>query len=85
MISVLCAVVIAFGLSFVVPLFVSRYLIFTIPALYLLIASMADVYAPRFALVRWALVALMFATLVSEIASPTTPVKEELSGCGRVY
>jgi mannosyltransferase len=77
LITVLCAVVIAFGLSFVVPLFVSRYLIFTVPALYLLIASMVDVYAPRFAkLVRWALVALMFATLVSEIASPTTPVKE---------
>ncbi len=77
MISVLCAISIAFALSFIVPLFVSRYLIFTIPALYLLLASMADTYAPRVArIVRWGIVGLMLATLVSEIASPTTPVKE---------
>jgi uncharacterized membrane protein len=76
-ISLVAAVVITFALSFIVPLFVSRYLIFTIPSLYLLLASIASTYAPRFAAsVRWGLVALMLAMLVSEIVNPSTPVKE---------
>jgi uncharacterized membrane protein len=76
-IAVVCAIAIAFALSFIVPLFVSRYLIFTIPSLYLLLASMADTYAPQFArAVRWGIIGLMLVTLVSEIVSPSTPVKE---------
>ncbi len=76
-ISVVCAVVAAFSLSFIVPVFVSRYLIFTIPSLYLLLASMADIYELRVAkIVRWSLIGLMLATLINEVANPTTPVKE---------
>jgi mannosyltransferase len=76
-IALVGGIAIAFITSFIVPVFVSRYLIFTIPSLYLLLASMADTYVPRFAkLVRWGFVLAMFAMLISEIANPTTPVKE---------
>jgi mannosyltransferase len=76
-ISLVAAIVLAFVASFIVPLFVSRYLIFTIPSLYLLLASIVSTYAPRFAKnVRWVLVFAMLAALVSEIANPAAPVKE---------
>jgi hypothetical protein len=81
MLSVLVAVFVAFALSFIVPVFVSRYLIFTIPALYLLFASMADVYTAKVALwVRWAIVVFMLVTLVGEAVNTSTPVKEEYRG-----
>jgi mannosyltransferase len=68
----------AFGVSFILPLFVSRYLIFTVPSMFLLITSFISLYPPRAArIARWATVCLMFAMLAVEIVSPTTPVKED--------
>jgi mannosyltransferase len=78
MISLILSVGIAFFGSFLVaPLFVSRYLIFTIPSLYLLIASLISLYPPRAAtLARYGLMGLMLAMLTLEILNPATPVKE---------
>ncbi|MDE1924803.1 MAG: glycosyltransferase family 39 protein [Patescibacteria group bacterium] len=48
--ALLVSVGVAFFVSFIVaPIFVSRYLIFTVPSLYLLLASLFSNYAPRFA------------------------------------
>lgn len=77
MLTILLSVGLAFFVSFIVPVFVSRYLIFTVPSLYLLLLSLFSNYAPRPATIaRWGLVAVMFVTLGVEIISPTTPVKE---------
>lgn len=77
MLTILLSVGLAFFVSFIVPVFVSRYLIFTVPSLYLLLLSLFSNYAPRPAqIARWGLVGLMFITLGIEIMSPTTPVKE---------
>jgi mannosyltransferase len=78
----LLTVLVSFGTAIIVslsiaPVFVSRYLVFTIPALYLLLASLFTLYQPRFAhAMRWGLAALMVAMLLFEVWSPTTPVKE---------
>jgi uncharacterized membrane protein len=78
----LVTLVLSFVVAFVVsvvyaPVFVSRYLIFTIPSFYLLLASFFSNYAPRFANgVRFGLAAIMVITMCVEIWSPTTPVKE---------
>ena len=68
----------AFLGSFVLaPIFVSRYLIFTIPSFYLLFSSLFEQYSAfTRAGVQWTLAALMIATLGIEIMNPTTPVKE---------
>jgi mannosyltransferase len=78
MISLILSVSIAFFGSFLIaPLFVSRYLIFTIPSLYLLIASLISLYPPRAAtLARYALIGVMLVMLTIEITNPATPVKE---------
>lgn len=70
--------VVAFAASFVVaPVFVSRYLIFTLPALYLLVATLFTSYPPRVAaFARGALVLVVLATLGIEIVNPYAPVKE---------
>ena len=71
-----------FGASLVVtPIFESRYLIFTAPAFYLLIASLFWSYLPWLSrMARWSMAALVLATLVLEIQSPATPVKENYAG-----
>jgi mannosyltransferase len=68
----------ALAVSFTVaPVFVSRYLIFTIPAFYLLLSSLFEIYQPRFATaIRWSLATIMVAMLMFEVWSPTTPIKE---------
>jgi hypothetical protein len=78
LITVLVSVAIAFIGSFIIaPVFVSRYLIFTVPSLYLLLASLFNSYGPRpAAIARYVLAILMLITLGVEIISPTTPVKE---------
>ncbi len=78
LITLLVSIAIAFVGSFVIaPIFVSRYLIFTVPSLYLLLAGLFESYTSQFAqLARYGLAALMVLTLAVEIASPTTPVKE---------
>lgn len=70
---------VAFGASLLVtPVFESRYLIFTVPSVYLVIASLFWSYAPWLSrLARYSLVALMLVTLAVEITSPLTPVKED--------
>lgn len=74
---------VAFGATFlasyvVTPVYVSRYLIFTIPALYLMLVSLFSSYrrSARF-LAEGALVALMLIALGVEMMSPGVPVKEE--------
>lgn len=78
LITLLVSVAITFVGSFIVaPIFVSRYLIFTVPSLYLLLASLFRSYAPKVAsLARFTLAGLMILMLAFEVTSPTTPVKE---------
>jgi hypothetical protein len=77
LIAALVPTLVAFGVSFIVPVFVSRYLIFTVPALYLLISSLIFSYTPRFAsITKVSLVGLMGLMLCIEIYSTQTPVKE---------
>jgi len=78
LITVIVSVAIAFVGSFIVaPVFVSRYLIFTVPSIYLLLASLFESYGPQPArIARYVLAVLMLVTLGVEIISPTTPVKE---------
>ncbi len=82
LLTLLLSLAVAFIVSFIVaPVFVSRYLIFTIPSFYLLLASLFDNYGPRFARsMRWGLATVMVLTLCFEIWSPTTPVKENYAG-----
>ncbi len=78
LLSAFLSVLIAFAISFITPVFVSRYLIFTVPALYLLLGNLFDSYAPqvgRFA--RSFVVLVMLVTLGVEIVSAATPVKED--------
>lgn len=75
--TVVAAVAIAFVVSFTVPVFASRYLIFTVPSLYLLLASLFSLYPRRAATVaRTAVATLMAVMLAVEIINPATPVKE---------
>lgn len=78
MITVFLSVALAFVASVTIePVFVSRYLIFTAPSLYLLLASLVATYPPRAAAIaRTGLVLLMLAGLSIEMASADTPVKE---------
>ena len=72
-------IVAAFGLSFVVrPFFLARYLILSLPALYLFLGWLFATYPPRlgFAL-KTALIAAMFLGLAVQTLSAQTPVKEE--------
>jgi mannosyltransferase len=74
--------VLSMALAFVVsvllkPVFVSRYLIFTVPSLYLLLTSFIAAYPPRAALfARYTVVGLMLVGLTVEIVSASAPVKE---------
>ncbi len=79
LVSVLSAILLAFVVSlFVTPVFESRYLIFTVPALYLLLSRLFALYPVRAAtLARGALAGLMVLMLGVEVASPQTPVKED--------
>ena len=78
----LLAVCFSFGILFfgsflITPIFVSRYLILTVPALYLLVAHFFEVYPSRIGQVaRWGVVFVMCVGLVIQIQSVATPVKE---------
>ena len=66
------------------PLYLSRYLIVCLPALYLFIASVFSSYSTKFRLLLGAfLVLTMAGTLYVEIVSPLTPVKENYLGATR--
>lgn len=75
--------IVAFGATFigsylVTPVYVSRYLIFTIPALYLVLINLFSSYTQSARLLaKGALVVLMILTLGIEIMNPAVPVKEE--------
>jgi uncharacterized membrane protein len=78
-VTLFLSVALAFLISVLVePVFVSRYLIFTVPSLYLLLAALIANYPPKVArLARAGLILLMLAALVSEVVSSQTPVKED--------
>ncbi|MDB5244756.1 MAG: rane protein-like protein [Parcubacteria group bacterium] len=80
------SILLSFGLTFFgshlfAPIFVSRYLIFTIPAFYLIVASLFSTYTKGFRrVIQGALVTLMLVTFGIQVTSPNTPVKEEYRG-----
>lgn len=60
------------------PVFVSRYLIFTLPSFYLLVTALIAQYPPRAAsLARYAVVGFMLVGLVTEMVNGESPVKED--------
>lgn len=63
------------------PIYLTRYLIFTIPPMYLIISWMVSTYPRKLAiLVRTVLIVVMVAMLFNEAISATTPVKENYRG-----
>ena len=78
LLSVVLPIIAVFLISLALPLFVSRYLIFTVPSVYLLITSLVSTYPERAG--KWAragLVGAMAVMLLIEISNPSTPVKED--------
>lgn len=75
LLSIIVTFVLAFGTSLLIePIFISRYLIFTTPALFLFTANIAVRYIPT--ILRVALLATMVLMLGIQITSTQTPVKE---------
>ncbi|MDB5254652.1 MAG: rane protein-like protein [Candidatus Nomurabacteria bacterium] len=69
-----CAFVVS---SFVRPLYLSRYLILTLPPLYMLLSALAVSYPQNIKRIfMGVLIAVMLGTLTAEIVSSQTPVKE---------
>jgi mannosyltransferase len=77
-ITLLFSFAVAFAVSVLIsPVFVSRYLVFTIPAFYILLASLVDAYPVRSRrLAQGAIVVLMASTLALEMWNPTMPLQE---------
>lgn len=81
-IYLLLSLVLSIGLAFVisatvVPVFVSRYLAFTVPSLYVLLSAHVSTYAGRYRTwVGSALVILLLIMMGIEAWSAATPVKE---------
>lgn len=78
LLSSMLAVALAFGISLVLtPVFESRYLIFTLPAVYLLLGRFFAVYPPYGrSMAQGILVGTMAVMLCVELINPKTPVKE---------
>lgn len=76
--TIIVSVSLAFVVSLIIaPIFVSRYLIFTVPSLYLLLTALFSNYSAGFArFTKWSLAMLMILGLAMEIQNPTAPVKE---------
>lgn len=85
MMSILIPIAAAFTVSVTVrPLFVSRYLILTIPSMYLLIGWVFSTYPQTLGrFFRTLLIIIMFAGLAVESANPNTPVKENYESAAR--
>jgi len=65
------------GSLLLTPIFVSRYLIFTVPSLCLLLAHFFERYPLTLArTAQWSIAMIMVAGLVIQIQNPATPVKE---------
>lgn len=75
-------IVFTFVISFVItPVFVTRYLIFTLPALYIFLSYMILGYKHNLSVfIRIGIIALMFITLGVEIFNANAPVKENYRG-----
>lgn len=82
LLSVFVPVIIAFAVSTTFqPIFLTRYLILTLPSLYLVISWMLSIYPERLSrILKVALVIIMLTTLTIEAISATTPVKENYRG-----
>ncbi len=78
LLSSVLAVLLSFGVSLVLtPVFESRYLIFTLPAVYLLLGRFFALYPPYGrAVAQGVLVGAMAVMLCVELVNPKTPVKE---------
>jgi mannosyltransferase len=78
LLSALLPIGIAFIISIVYrPVFLSRYLILTAPALYIFIAWFLSSYPPKFsAIIKVIFIFIMVFTLFQQTISATTPVKE---------
>ena len=76
--TVLVSFSVAFVVSYLIaPVFLSRYLAFTLPSFYLLVISLFSMYARRFRVAaQWSLAALMLLALSIQIANPDAPIKE---------
>ena len=76
--TVLVSFSVAFVVSYLIaPVFLSRYLAFTLPSFYLLVISLFSMYARRFRVAaQWSLAALMLLALGIQIANPDAPIKE---------
>ncbi len=76
------SMILPIGITFIVstslrPIFVTRYLILTLPSLYLMVSWLFSTYPKRLSRVlKILLVLIMLATLGVEAVSATTPVKE---------
>jgi len=76
--SALLPIVLAFFISvFVRPLFLTRYLILTVPSLFLFFSWFLSAYSKRLSLVlKTGLVLIMLITLITQIRDSNLPVKE---------
>ncbi len=76
--SAFLPIIIVFTISiFIRPIYVSRYLILSLPALYLLISWILSIYPPFLSRsLKFILVVTMLVTLAIESVSVATPVKE---------
>ncbi len=76
--SIFIPIVLAFVVSVaLIPLFVSRYLILTVPSLFLFISWIFSTYSAVLRrIMKGALIAIMIIGLAVEAVSPSTPVKE---------
>jgi mannosyltransferase len=71
-------IIVAFVISITIqPLFLTRYLILTIPSFYIFLSWLFSIYPPRVGQVfRIVLIACMIVTFVNQAAAADTPVKE---------
>jgi uncharacterized membrane protein len=78
LLSAFLPIVIVFVVSFVKPIYLTRYLILTIPALYLFLSWLISSFPVRLAkFTRIGLVAGMLLTFALQTVSAATPVKED--------
>lgn len=77
--SLFTPILLAFAVSlFVKPIYLTRYLILSLPPLYLLISWVLTIYSERVSrIIRFGLITVMLLTLGIEMASAATPVKED--------
>lgn len=77
--SLFVPLLLAYSLSVTIrPVYLTRYLILSLPSLYLLLSWVLTVYSERLSrLIRFGLVVVMLLTLGIEIVNANTPVKED--------